>query len=102
MRKLLIAATLLVGAIVAAGAASAPADPSRKGAATSVRSTYSHDLLQQDANMTQQMSTPTADGPMQRGGLRDDQLDHSQDPAFVRALEQHQAEVDRMLARPSR
>jgi hypothetical protein len=35
----------------------------------------------------------------QRGDLRRAQLDHAQDPAFVRALEQHRAEIDRMLAR---
>lgn len=58
-----------------------------------------HDTLQQDSLMTQRMSAPNAAGPMFTGQVQDDQLTHSQDPAFVRELEQHQADVDRMLAR---
>ena len=102
MKKLLIAATLIFGAMIGAGLTSDPASTPSRPAIASDSSTYSHELLQRDANMTQRMSTPTADGPMQSGVVRDTQLDHSQDPAFVRALEQHQADIDRMLARPGR
>ena len=61
-----------------------------------------HDNLQRDAEMTQRMSAPNASGPMFSGQIRDPQLAHSQNPAFVRALEDHQADIDRMLARPTR
>lgn len=68
--------------------------------AASVRAD-AHDTLQRDAEMTQRMSAPTASGPMFSGQIRDEQLDHSQSPGFVKALEQHQADIDRMLARPT-
>lgn len=58
-----------------------------------------HDTLQQDALMTQRMSAPNAAGPMFTSQVQDDQLTHSQNPGFVRALEDHQADIDRMLAR---
>ncbi|HEY9555613.1 MAG TPA: hypothetical protein VIR58_02695 [Acidimicrobiales bacterium] len=61
-----------------------------------------HDTLQQDALMTQRMAAPNAAGPMFTGQVQDDQLLHSQNPAFVQALEEHQADIDRMLARPER
>lgn len=60
-----------------------------------------HDALQRDAEMTQRMSAPNAAGPMFSGQIRDAQLDHSQEPAFVKDLEEHQADIDQMLARPS-
>ncbi len=60
-----------------------------------------HDGLQRDAEMTQRMSAPNASGPMFTGQIRDPQLDHSQDPAFIKALEEHQADIDQMLARPT-
>ena len=100
MKKLLIVTALFFGTVIGVGLASEPDATPARAPTTSGSSTYSHELLQQDATMTQRMSTPTADGPMQRGDVRDTQLDHSQDPAFVRALEQHQADIDRMLARP--
>lgn len=58
----------------------------------------SHETLQNDVEMTQRMSTPNADTGSQahRG---DGQLERSQSPGYVRALEQHQAQIDRMLAR---
>lgn len=61
--------------------------------------TSREDQLHQDYNMTQYMSGPTASGPMFTGQITDPQLEHSSDPAFVRELEQHQADMDRMLAR---
>ena len=56
-----------------------------------------HELLQLDANMTQQMSTPTAS--VGQTHVRDAQLQRSQDRNYVRLLESHQADIDRMLAR---
>jgi len=47
------------------------------------------------------MSAPYASGPMFNGQIRDPQFDHSQNPAFIKALEQHQADIDQMLARPA-
>lgn len=102
MKKLLLVATLLFGTAFGLGLASEPDGTSTKATTISGGSTYSHELLQRDATMTQRMSTPNADGPMQRGEVYDAQLDHSQSPGFVRALEQHQADIDRMLARPGR
>ena len=63
---------------------------------------YAHDLLQSDTWMTQDMSTPNAAGPMQDGRVVDDQLVRSRDPLFVRDLEAHTAEIDRMIARTPR
>lgn len=60
-----------------------------------------HGNLQRDAEMTQRMSAPNASGPMFSGQIRDPQLDHSQNPAFIKALEEHQADIDQMLARPT-
>ena len=102
MRKLLIVATLFFALVIGVGLAAQPDESPARATSTSGASTYSHDQLQRDAQMTQQMSASNADGPMQRGDVRDSQLDHSQNPAFVRALEQHQADIDRMLARPDR
>jgi hypothetical protein len=60
---------------------------------------YSHDELQGDAEMTERMSIPSASTGQNH--LRDPQLQRSQDAAYLRQLEQHQADVDRMLARPN-
>ena len=57
------------------------------------------DQLHQDYDMTQYMSGPGARGPMFTGQTTDPQLRHSRDPAFVQRLEQHQQDMDRMLAR---
>ena len=59
---------------------------------------YDHELLQSDANMTQQMSTPNAD-TRQQNHLNDPQLSRSTDANYLRLLEQHQADIDQMLAR---
>lgn len=100
MRRLLIAVTLFFGSVVGLGLASEPDAAPPRAATSSGNAGYPHELLQRDADMTQRMSTPRADGPMQRGLVRDVQLDHSRKPGFVGALEQHQADIDRMLARP--
>lgn len=57
----------------------------------------SHQVLQVDANMTEQMSLPNADTARQ-SHLNDPQLARSQNPDYVRLLEQHQADIDQMLA----
>lgn len=101
LKRLAIGSTVLVGSLIAVGVTSDPSDrPAPRLAVSS--SSYSHELLQRDAEMTQRMASPGADGPMQRGQTADDQLAHAHDRAFVGALEQHQADIDRMLARPSR
>lgn len=60
--------------------------------------TYSHDDLERAADMTQQMSDPNAATDAQTHRT-DEQLRLSQAPGFVDALEQHQADIDRMLGR---
>lgn len=92
---------MFFGLIIAVGLAAEPDDQPAPSPTSSSGTGTSHEVLQRDADMTKRMSSPTADGPMQRGEVRDEQLDHSQDPAFVDALEQHQADIDRMLARPT-
>lgn len=101
VRRLIITAVLFFGGVFTLavwsepdGGAGAPSPPSYSG-------TYDHDQLQRDAQMTQNMSAPNAntDAQYHRG---DEQLSHSSDPAFVRDLEAHQADIDRMLARPGR
>ena len=59
-----------------------------------------HEILQADANMTQRMSVPSADTARQNH-LSDGQLARSQDPGYLAQLEQHQRDLDRMLARDS-
>jgi len=63
---------------------------------------YSHQQLQADADMTQQMSVPGASGPMADGRVVDDQLRHTWDPGFVKELEAHQRGIDQMLGRGGR
>jgi hypothetical protein len=101
MKALLVVAGALLVALLAVGALTAPdaATPGRSGT-TSAVGPMDQATLQQDAWMTQQMSMVGANGPMQTYSVSDPQLVHSQNPAFVRQLEQYQAEIDRMLARP--
>jgi len=68
----------------------------------SVTTRYSHQQLQADADMTQQMSVPGASGPMADGRVVDDQLRHTWDPGFVKELEAHQRGIDQMLGRGGR
>ncbi len=103
LRSWMYVSGAVLGLVVVLAALSAPDEASPGAPArTPAASTFDHDQLQVDANMTQQMSTPSADGPMQRGQIGEDQLDRSWLPGYVRALEQHQADIDRMLARPPR
>lgn len=63
-----------------------------------VGGSFSHDQLEADRVMTQQMSVavgPTMDGQMVSNGM----LARSANDAYVRALEQHVYEFDRMLGR---
>ena len=55
---------------------------------------FSHSQLEADRIMTQRMGAQ-AQMPMSLDGM----LGRSSDPAYVRALEQHNAEIDRMLGR---
>ena len=85
-----------VPARAATEATAQPATPSPSPPSlTSTRA----DLLQQDSVMIEQMSTPNASGPMQDGRIQEPMLQRSLDAGYVRALEQHHAELDRMLAR---
>lgn len=102
MRKVLIAVSFFFASVVGLGLASQPEGAPVGRQPSQQDSAYSHEVLQRDTNMTQRMSTPGADGPMQRGDVRDAQLEHSQRPGFVGALERHQADIDQMLARPDR
>ncbi|WP_370327583.1 hypothetical protein [Euzebya sp.] len=48
-------------------------------------------------DMTRYMATPDASGPMFTYDVTDPQLWQSRNPAFLRALEDHVAAMDRML-----
>lgn len=90
--KVSIATTvLLLVATFSLFAALPDADGNNSGSASS---TYSHSLLENDLMMTQQMSV---EAQMPMGG--DGMLTRSRDPGYLRALEQHSAQVDRMLGR---
>lgn len=100
LRFLAASAFALLALIVTIGVVSQPSGSApAPGSPPAVTGTYDHAQLQRDAVMTQQMSTPNASGPMQDGRVREGQLQRSQDPAYVGALEQHEADIDRMLAR---
>jgi hypothetical protein len=64
-----------------------------------VSTRYSHEQLQADADMTEQMAVPNASGPMADGRVVDDQLRHARDPGFVKELKAHQRGIDQMLGR---
>jgi hypothetical protein len=100
-RRLIVSAVLFFGAVFTLAAVSEPDGGSGTRRPPSYSGTYDHDQLQRDAQMTQNMSTPNANTDAQYH-RNDEQLTHSSDPAFVRDLEAHQADVDRMLARPGR
>ncbi len=81
-----VVAGLLVAAAFATAAAPAPA------------TTFSHAQLEADRQMTQEMAVsfdPGMDALMARDGM----LQRSADPAYVRALEEHTRQFDRMLGR---
>jgi hypothetical protein len=97
--KLVVGPSLLLGTIAGLASLTTPDDPAGSKPA-SVTATYSHEVLQSDSDMTQQMSAPSANTSAQFH--RDDQqLVRSQNSAYLRALEQHQAGLDQMLANPT-
>lgn len=53
---------------------------------------YSHSILEQDRWMTEQMAVQSSMG-------EDGMLQRSRDPAYVRALEDHVRQFDRMVGR---
>jgi hypothetical protein len=95
LKRLLGAAIIGMGALALATPGGAPTSPDVP--AVGVRP--AHEQLQNDTSMIEQMSTLNADTGRQNH-RRDQQLERSRDPGFLAALEQHQADVDRMLARP--
>ena len=97
LKRLLFVAVAFFGSVITLGALTTPddaPDPARPAAVAGIP----HDQLQADADMTQQMSAPNANTGSQ-AHRNDGQLDRSQSPGYVAALEQHQADIDRMLAR---
>lgn len=99
--KLIVGPALTLGAIVGLASLTAPDDPAAsRPVAPAASFGYSHEVLQGDADMTQQMSAPSANTSAQLH-REDGQLTRSQHPAYVRALEQHQAGLAQMLAQPS-
>jgi hypothetical protein len=58
-----------------------------------------HEQLQIDTSMIERMSTPNADTDRQNHRT-DEQLARAQNAGYLAALERHQADIDRMLARP--
>jgi hypothetical protein len=85
--------------IVLGVAATTTSDPSQTRTVKPPDASYSHVSLQPDADMTQQMSAPNADTG-RPNHTNDPQLTRAADAAYLRSLEQHQSDIDRMLARP--
>ena len=98
LRRFLIAVVVFFGGVLTLAAVSEPDDGGGAPSRPAYSGTYDHDQLQRDAQMTQNMSAPNANTDAQYH-RNDEQLSHSSDPAFVRDLEAHQADIDRMLAR---
>jgi hypothetical protein len=87
----------VVGLGVLALATSGNGSPA--GDVPTVGNRIAHEQLQIDAYMIEQMATPNAHTGRQNH--RDDpQVERSRDPGYLAALERHQADIDRMLARP--
>lgn len=95
VKKLLIVAAGLFGLMVTVGVLDGPGDPTNR---PPTAPGYSHEELQRAADMTQQMSTPVANTGSTYHA-RDEQLQRSSSAGYVRAVEQHQTDIDRMLAR---
>ena len=95
----LSAPVIVMGAIFVSTGLAAESPPTPIRAPAPAVPAADHTQLQVDSDMTQRMSTPNASGAMQDGKVTDPQLTHSSNPAFVAQLEQHQQDIDRMLAR---
>ncbi len=74
-------------------------DPAPAVSQLTRQSSSREDELHEDLNMTRYMSGANATGPMFTGQVTDAQLQRSSDPAYVRELEKHQQDIDRMLGR---
>ena len=99
LKRLLIVAVVLVGSMVTVGLVSGPGDTTSGPSTRPAEGPgYSHNELQRAADMTQQMSTPNANTDSQYHA-GDEQLERSQSTGYVQAVEQHQADIDRMLGR---
>jgi hypothetical protein len=98
--KLVVGPALTLGAIAGFASLTTPDDPAGSKSPASVTATYSHEVLQRDADMTQQMSAPSANTSAQLH-RDDEQLVRSQNSAYLDALEQHEAGLDQMLADPA-
>jgi hypothetical protein len=96
LKRLLVGVSIL---FVGLGLTTTRGPDDRAPALPATRSEYSHEVLQIDEAMTQQMSIPTAD-TRRHNHRADPHLSRSSDENYLRSLEQHQAEIDRMLARP--
>lgn len=99
LRRLAVTLVVLFGGVLTLAAVSAPDDGTGTPSPPSYSGTYEHPQLQRDVQVTQNMSTPNANTDSQFH-RNDEQLSSSSDPAFVRDLEAHQADINRMLARP--
>lgn len=100
LKRLLFLAIVVVGSALTLGILATPDDPTE---APTTRPApvagYTHDELQRAADMTDQMSAPSANTGSP-AHAQDEQLRRSlHDPGYVEALEQHQAGLDQMLAR---
>lgn len=102
LKRLLIGSVGFVAAIVTVGAFTAGDVGGDASARRPVPvSSFSHEELQRASAMTLDMSRPNADtGSQFHAG--DEQLARSRSDAYLRAVEQHQADIDRMLARDVR
>lgn len=98
LKGLLVVAIVFFATVMAIGLVAMPDDPTN-GPVTRPAGTpgYTHEELQRAADMTQQMSAPSANtgSPIHAS---DEQLALSHSAGYVQAVEQHQSDIDRMLA----
>ena len=97
LKRLLVVVVALLGLMITVGVVNGP-DDATSGRSSTPTAAYSHAELQRAANMTQQMSTTNASTDSQYHA-GDEQLERSSNSGYVRAVEEHQADIDRMLAR---
>lgn len=101
MRKRLILGAALFATWVGLKLASETDPTNNRPSPGSGNSSFDHRMLQIDVQMTRAMGVVGGEGAMQTGAVTDDQLAHARDSAMVLALEQHQRDIDRMLAWPA-
>ena len=97
LKGLLAVAVLFFASVIAIGLVAAGDPDNRSAIRPTGTSGYTHEELQRAADMTQQMSAPNANtgSPIH---IYDEQLARSQSAGYVQAVEQHQSDIDRMLA----